>query len=183
MSRSTIRAAVASYLSQGAGTSIPYLSNVYPHPAKFTPEGDFFVNEDPGHNTGAVIFLYIGKQMERRAAMGGPTTGRKVVEYELIMDCFIRSAAVKSENCGADSDTFLDALVTYIRADRNAGTAATSTGPYAGTGYIFQWGEGTFPGGEDIDIQALYPRTLKGSGQITQVYASVRTAVLEIANS
>ena len=90
-----------------------------------------------------------------------------------MLDCFIRSVAQKSQDCGAASDTFLDSLVAYIRADRNAGNASA----------VFQWGEGLLPGGNDIEVDALYPRTLQGSGQVTQVYASVRTKVLEIANT
>jgi len=182
MSRATIREAVTSYLSP-AQSNLPFLGNVYPHPAKFTPEGEFFDGQDPGHSTGAVIFIYIGRQEERRAALGGPTNGRKVVEYDVVLDCFIRSMAVKSEDAGADSDTFLDALVEYIRADRTAGTSADSTGPYASTGYIFQWGEGGYPGATDIEVQALYPRTLRASGQATQVYATVRTKVVEIVDA
>jgi len=172
MSRATVRAAVASYLAP-ATSHISFLSNVYSHPAKFTPEGDFFEGQDPGHTTGAVLFLYIGRQHETRAALGGPHHGRKVIEYDLMMDCFIRSMAPQSETAGADSDTFLDEMVAYIRADRNAGNPSV----------IFQWGEGSFPGSPDIEVDALYPRTLKGSGQVSQVYATIRTKVVEIIDS
>lgn len=172
MSRSTVRSALQSYLAPATST-IPFLSNVYAHPAKFTPEGDFFQGQDPGHTTGAVMFIYIGQQAERRAALGGPHSGRKIVEYDVVLDCFIRSMSAKSEDTGIDSDTFLDSLIAYIRADRNAGNPSV----------VFQWGEGSYPGGVDLEVMALYPRTLKGSGQVSQVYATVRTKVVEIVNS
>lgn len=167
-----MRAAVQRYLDP-ANSSIPYLSHVYDHPAKFTPEGDFYDGQDPGHQTGAVIFLYIARQSEHRAALGGPHNGRKVVEYELLLDCFIRSTSPKAEDAGAAADEFIDALVARIRADRNAGDPTV----------VFQWGEGTDPGGPDIEIEALYPRTVRGSQQLTQTYANLRTTVLEIANT
>lgn len=172
MSRATVRQTIATYLEPST-SNLPMLGNVYPHPAKFTPEGDFFQGQDPGHNTGAVIFIYIGRQEERRAALGGPHNGRKVVEYDVVLDCFIRSMAAQSQDAGADSDTFLDALVEYIRADRNAGNPNV----------VFQWGEGMYPGGVDIEVQALYPRSLKASYQTSQVYATVRTKVVEIVDS
>jgi len=172
MSRQTVRAAVASYLSP-ATSQLPFLGNVYAHPAKFTPEGDFFDGQDPGHSNGVVMFIYIGRQDERRAALGGPHNGRKVVEYDLILDCFIRTMGSKAEDCGAASDQFLDALVAYIRADRNAGNPSV----------IFQWGEGSYPGSVDIEVQALYPKSLRGSLQASQVYATVRTKVVEIVDS
>lgn len=172
MSRQSVRATVAAYLNP-AVAGIPYLSNVYPHPAKFTPEGDFFQGQDPGHSNGAVMFIYIGRQEERRVALGGPHDGRKAIEYEIMLDCFIRSTSSKSEDCGVASDEFLDALVARIRADRNAGNPAV----------VFQWGEGQFPGGVDIEVQALYPKDLRGSAQTTQVYATVKTKVIEIIDS
>lgn len=171
-SRGNVRAAIAAYLSS-PNANIPYLAHVYQHPAKFTPEGEFFDGQDPGHQTGAVIFLYIGRQMEHRIALGGPHNGRKAVEYELVLDCFIRSTSPQAEDAGTAADDFLDALVAWIRADRNAGNPAL----------IFQWGEGANPGGPDIEIEALYPRSIRGSQQVTQTYASLRTTVVEIVQS
>lgn len=165
--REDTRAAIAAYLDPSVA-GIDGLGKVIPHPAKFTPEGVFYENSDPGHSSGAVIFLYLARQSDRRVALGGAHDGRKVVEFQLVLDCFVRSTSPKAEDCGQAADLFLDQLVTRIRADRNAGNPAV----------IFQWGEGTFPGGRDIEIEALYPKTIMGSMQATQVYASVRLTVL-----
>jgi hypothetical protein len=172
MSRATVRAAVQAYLAP-ANSAIPFLGNVYAHPAKFTPEGEFYDGQDPGHSTGAVIYIYISEQVEHRIALGGPHAGEKAVEYMIHMDCFIRSQGQRTEDAGADSDTFLDALVAFIRADRNAGKPSV----------IFQWGEGTFPGGSDIQVDALYPRPVRAGNQVSQVFASVRTKVVEIVKT
>ena len=167
--RAKVRAAVQSYLDPSA-SNIDNLGHVYAHPAKFTPEGDFYDNTDPGHTTGAVIYIYIGRQSERRAALGGAHDGRKVTELEVVLDCFVRSTSPSAVDAGLAADTFLDQLVDRIRADRNAGNPSL----------ILQWGEGTFPGATDIAVEALYPKTLLGSAQVSQVYATVRTTVVTV---
>ena len=169
--RSNVRQAIVSYL-QGAG--ITNLSTVYGFPPKLTKEGEFFAGQDPGHASGAVIYLWIEAQSEQRFALGGAHSGKKGIEYQFALDCYLRSTHKKSEDAGSDNDDFLDSLVSAIRADRNAGAP----------GLIFQWGEGNFPnGGRDIDIVSYYPRTLNGGAAATQVYSSVKVSVVEIVTS
>lgn len=170
MSRATVRAQIASYLS---GAGITYLSTVKPFPAKFTPEMEFYAGEDPGHSSGAIVYIYFASQIEDRIALGGTHSGRKSVEYEVVLDCFMRSTHRKSEDAGADSEAFIDSLVDAIRADRNAGNAQI----------IFQWGEGTFPGSPDINVTSYYPRSLAGSAMTTQTYSQIRVTVVEIINA
>jgi hypothetical protein len=170
--RESVRSAVQAYLAPDA-SNIANLGNVYSYPAKFTPEGDFYLNEDPGHSTGAVIFIYLGRQSERRIALGGAHNGEKRTSLEIVLDCFIRSTSNKAEDCGLAADQFLDDLVDRIRADRTAGAPSV----------IFQWGEGDTVGGTDIEVQCLYPKTINGSAQVTQVYASVRTTVITVEHT
>jgi hypothetical protein len=170
MSRATVRAAITDYLLNYGVTN---LSNVYPFPAKLTPEGEFFQGEDPGHQSGAVIFLYLENQRESRIALGGPHDGRKQVEYQFILESYLRSTKKKSEDAGADNEAFLDSLVTAIRADRTAGHP----------GVVFSWGEGTINGGPDIEITSYYPKQINGSAAATQVYSMVRVMVIEIADT
>ena len=170
--RSAVRATVQAYLDPKA-SGISGLGHVYAHPAKFTPEGDFFDNTDPGHSVGTVVYIYLGRQSERRVALGGAHNGRKLTEIEIILDCFTRSTDPQAETCGIASDAFLDALVDRIRADRNAGNPNV----------VFTWGEGKFPGSTDIEIDALYPRNLLGAAATTQVYASVRLTVQAIEST
>ena len=169
--RSNVRAALVAYL-QGAG--ITNLSNVYGFPPKLTKEGEFFDGQDPGHASGAVIYLWFEAQHEQRFALGGAHSGKKGVNYSLVLDCYLRSTHKKAEDAGNDNDDFLDSLVTAIRADRNAGAP----------GLIFQWGEGPFPTqGVDIEIASYYPKQLNGAASATQVYSSVRVNVTEIVTS
>jgi len=166
MSRASIRSAVASYLSSA---NITTLNSVKPFPAKFTPEMDFYDDEDPGVMTGSIIYIYIESQRERRLEMASHQ-GRKEVEYSVVLDCFTRSQEPKSEDAGASAEAFLDSLVSSIRSDFQAGAQ----------GVIFQWGEGTTSGGQDIDVVSYYPRMIRGRAGTTQVYSRVRLTVIEL---
>lgn len=170
MPRSTIRSAVVSYL-QNAG--ITNLSTVKGHPARFTGDMEFFAGEDPGHSTGAIVYVYIENASETRIALGGAHNGRKAVEYTVVLDCFLRSVKNRSEEVGQDNDDFLDSLVAAIRADRQAGAPSV----------IFQWGEGVMPGSADITVTSYYPRVLTGGNATLQVYSTVRVQVVEILNT
>jgi len=167
VSRTTVRSAIASYLESA---NVTYLSTVKPFPAKFTPEMEFYEGEDPGVQSGAIVYLYIEQETEHRIALGGAHGGQKVVEYVFHLDCFFRSTKRKTEDVGADNETFLDSLLSAIRADRNAGNPSV----------VFQWGEGVLPGSADLEVTSYYPRTLNGAGSTTQVFSSVRVSVVEI---
>jgi len=167
VSRATVREAIASYLESA---DIDHLVTVKRFPPKFTPENEFFDDEDPGHSSGVIVFLYFQSQSETRIALGGLHDGRKAVEYTVLMDCYLRSLHVKAEDAASDNEDFIDSLTAAIRADRVAGAP----------GVVFQWGEGNFPGSADIDVSVDYPRVLRGAGTATQVYSNVRVSVIEI---
>jgi hypothetical protein len=171
MSRTTVRAAITSYFQTGIDTAaITGLATVYPHPPKITPEGDFIVaSEDPGHSMGTVMYIYLGKTPRKRLGTGGPTSGIKQALYPVALVCFTRSAAAKSQDCGVQSDAFLDSLVAYIQANRTANSA----------GVIFQWGESDHFGGDDISVDVTMPRLLGGKLGLTQVYSVVEVLALE----
>lgn len=164
MSRATVRAAIQDYLSNAG---INYLSQVYAHPPKVTPGGEFYASQDPGHSSGAVIYLHIANQFESREGIGGPTDGQKFRYYTCAMVCVFRSKKTDTQEVGADNDAFLDALVTAIEADRNAGNPAV----------IWQWGEGSFLYGDDIKVRAEMPRPIRQ--QISQVFSVCEVTTIE----
>lgn len=179
MSQADVRAAVVAYLlaqseGQGNGT-IPFLNEVYGFPPKITPEGEFFV--DPGISSGALIFVYFRNHTERRIAVGeytpGSPHGRKEITYNLVLNCFFRSTKPDTQDVGVDNETFQDALVTAIRADRNAGAPGT----------VFSWGEGSTNGGPDVEVDTYYPQPLNAKWSVSQVYSQVRLKVLQILDT
>jgi hypothetical protein len=167
MGRAAVRQAVAEYLSTAGITN---LGTVFQHPPKFTPEGDFVANNDPGHTSGAVIFVHLREQSERRIALGGPTSGLKMRAYSVGLVCVFRSKTADTQDVGAENDAFLDSLVEAILANRNAGA------PDA----VFQWGEGDDVGEADVHVSAEMPRPLRL--QASQVFSVVEVTALELVN-
>ena len=170
MSRETVRTQFVDYLN---GAGVTYLSGVKTFPAKFTPEGDFYDNEDPGHAQGCIVYPYIETQREKRIELTGPTGGGKEISYTVVFTCIFRSNKRTTEDSGADSEAFLDSFINAIRASKNCG----------GSGPIFQWGEGSTTGGDDIEVVSYYPRQINGSASVTQVVSTVRVTVIEITAS
>ena len=177
VSRTTVRSAIQTYLqgkSQSGNGAISSLSTVYGFPPKLTKEGDFFADDDPGTQSGAVIYLYIEHEVRKGIELRGAPAGGKLVDYTFILNCYFRSMKQKAEDAGADNETFLDSLVTAIELDKTAGAP----------GVIFHWGEGSGTWrGPDIEITSYYPRPLSSSAGVMQVYSEVRVHVVEqIAN-
>ncbi len=170
-SRVAVTAAIQTYL-QNAG--ITYLSNVYSYPAKFTPEGEFFSGEDPGIESGAMIFMRLGQQHEVRMSLQGLPPGGKMVYYKLELTCLFRSTKPKSQDAGLDNDTFLDSLLTAIRASKTAGTT---------DGTVWQIGEGSQRGGPDLELEVFFPRPLASSNGVTQTNSKLVVDVLQYASA
>jgi len=91
----------------------------------------------------------------------------------VVFTCIFRSTKRKTEDAGADAEAFIDSFTNAIRASKNCG----------GNGPIFQWGEGSTSGGDDIDVVVYYPKQINGSAQVTQVVSTVRVSVIEITAS
>ena len=179
MSREAVIDAVTSYLSD---QPIRGLSQVIPYPPKLTPEGDFFPWTDPNHSAGCVMFIHIESQHDVREALTGrsptPIGLGKRVAYDLLFPCYFRSSEQKTEDVARLNNWFLDDLAKAIRADKNAGTQAVALGG-DGSGVIWQWGEGSFPYGPDIDVASEFPRVLDSSQKLSQVLSHVRVSVVE----
>jgi hypothetical protein len=168
MGRAAVRAAIAAYLDP-SNSNITGLGAVFAHPARFTPEGDFYANEDPGTSDGAVIFLHLEHVSAKRIELKGASAGGKQRKYTLALDCFIRSSASTTQECGAFADTFLDSLTARIEADKNAGAPSV----------IFQWGEAERIGEPDLDTIATYPHPIGNAQNVSQVRARITTTILE----
>ena len=76
--------------------------------------------------------------------------------------CTFKSDAGQSSDGQSAFNPFVDSVDNWIRADRTAGCAADSTGPYAGTGLVFSFGEGGVDGGDDIHWTFPIPHTHEG---------------------
>ena len=162
--RVAVTNAIAAYLN---GYGVTSLSNVYPYPAKFTPEGEFYDGEDPGTQDGALIFMRLGRQESTRIELRGAPPGGKMMKFELTLTIIHRSSKQKSQDAGADNDAFLDSLIDAIEASKTAGTS---------DGTVFSWGEGGLNGGTDLQLETYYPRPIKAG--VTQTNSRLLVTVL-----
>ena len=159
MGRASIRAGIVSYLQQAKITT---LGTVFAHPPKQTLEGEFVTGTDP---SGAVVYVHLQGQQERRIAVGGPTSGMKMRRYEVALICVFRSKLADTQQVGAANDVFLDSLCSAIEANR------TPPG-------VWQWGEGDTLGAPDIDVDAGMPKPIRQ--QASQVWSIVTVTAMEL---
>lgn len=180
MSKQNVTDAVFTYLTEGATTgAIPYLGTVYKALPKIANEADLFTNSYPGLGLGATIYMFMTNQVEHRIALGGEHNGRKWRDYDLGLLIIFKSDLRDTIDGQTAFDQFIDGLTSWIQADRTAGCAVDSTGPYAGTGYVFQWGEGNVNGGPDIRLEYTFPRTLDGGVTLFQAVAKINTVEIQ----
>jgi hypothetical protein len=135
-------------------------------------------------DSGAVIFMFLGKSRRGRMAIGGAHSGTKSSAYTLTLNCYLRSSSDLAEDADVDNDAFLDALIAAIEADRTAGTGSPPASPDGdGSGTIFQWGEGPLGSAIDIEVSPSYPTLLSEGLSATQVYTEVTIAVIELIST
>lgn len=159
MPRATIRAGIVDYLQ---AASITGLGSVFAHPPKQTGEGEFQADQT---GSGAVIYVHLAGQEERRIATGGPTDGMKLRAYEVALICVFRSKLADTEAVGAANDQFLDSLTAAVQANRT---------PTA----VWQWGEGDTFGAPDVRVEAGMPRPIRQ--QASQVWSICTVTALEL---
>lgn len=184
MPKTEVTNALVEYLKP-ENSNITYLGAVYPALPRVPNEADLFNFVPPGLGVGVLMFLFIENQSERRIAFGGPHQGRKFRTYGLSLLCIMKSDLPSSAEGQAAFNEFIDSTTGFIQADRNAGTEATSlggSGPYAGTGVVFQWGEGGL-NGSSPDITIDYPVPKTAAGGIMLFQAVIRVTVCETLNT
>ncbi len=170
MSLSDVSNAVYYYLSP-ENADIPNYGTLYQSLPKVANEQDLFVNTFPGLGLGCTIYMFPVSSSDCRIALGGQHGGEKWIEYTFALLIVMKSDAITTIEGQLAYNDLVSALMSWIRADRNAGTEAVTLGgfgPYAGTGIVFQMGEGGVNGGPDLRFTHYVPRTIDGGVTIFQ---------------
>ncbi len=168
--RAEVRGALETFFnSRITSGAIPTLGAVYGFPEKFMDEQEMFSSVQPGVQDGAFLFIHLLHSFDKRDALGGPTSGKKWVQYDCVLTIVFRSLKPSSVDAGTDNEAMIDAIVVQIRANRTVDN----------TGTIFQWGEGTDRGGQDIEVESFYPQTLHASAQATQILTTIKVIVAQ----
>lgn len=148
MSRLTVRHGIADYFTAKA---IPGIGTVYAAPPKIARSRDRLVGAPPGTVSASVLYVEVFAEDETRIAVGGATSGGKIVKHIVRLHLLFRSRQRRAEDAADDHDTQLEAVLEAIRADRTFG------------GVVLEAGEDT-PG---IKVESGLPEDL-GSGSVEQ---------------
>ena len=159
MSRQTVRSGLVDFF-QG----IPGLNRVFPAPPKIITGDDFYANQPAGTMTGSTGSIMLTASRERRIAMGGPHSGKKLVTYDAELWIFAHSVEAKAEDAMAFFDTVVDATLDLIRSDRLAGMADTT---------IYQVGE------EKLQFEGSVQPVVTPDGAV-EIWGVVRFDVSEV---
>lgn len=158
MSRASVRAQVASYVSSGTITDLNQVLTSFPSVINFQ------TNATPGQMSRAAGVVFIESEQEERLALGGAHSGKKRVDYSVVIQVFHHSLQSQSENAMDDFDATIDDLKDWLRADHNLGDV---------TGQIV-W-QAAEPA-----ISVAYGEPARTNGGATETWAGVRFTVTEI---
>lgn len=126
MSRATVRAAVADYL-----TATPALFGVAgvlrAQPKNMVDAGVQFTDGSPGAASGAVLVVGVPDMHEQAVALDGQGGGR-ISTYNVEVGVFHRSVEEDALLAQDHLDQVLDAIADHLRRDPSLGTA-TAVGP------------------------------------------------------
>lgn len=136
--------------------------------AKRDDHADYYLGMPPGTRTGCQIVVFIPRQSEHRIAVGGEHNGMKQITYEVVLNCFIRSACSYAEDAQDDVHALRDALIAHMRLDRTLG------------GAVFQAGEHIDGGMDGIDVRYGQPET---KAELTKSFLEITFAAIEFVNA
>lgn len=161
MSRAEVRSAVANFFAPPA---VAGLNTVYRSEPKIIQGQDFFAGAAAGIGTGAVGVVHIERESEQRRALGGATSGKKRIDYDVAMIIRFRSDLVSGTAAMDAYDTMIDGIKTRLRSDRQLNAAGT----------IFSAGEAGEQGGSDIEIISDLPVK---EGQVVHIWTACRLPI------
>jgi hypothetical protein len=163
MSRATIRNAVATYFAAPAVTGLNKVFTAHP---KRIEASWYRYGQPAGTYSGGVAIVAILSETEERRGIGGATSGKKWVHYEVQLEVFMHSIQRHSETAMADFDTLMDNIKDKLRADR----------------YLNAYPSVVFEAGE-MYLDGVYgePRVLQDGS--TEIWGAIRFEVSEFINA
>jgi hypothetical protein len=162
ISRAEVRSALATFFSPPA---VAGLNKVYRAEPKVIQGQDFFAGAATGVGTGAVGVVHIEKESESRRALGGATSGKKRIDYEVAMILRFRSDLTSGTAAMDAYDTMVENFKVKLRSDRTIGS-----------GVVFSAGEAGEQGGPDIEIISDLPVK---EGQVVHIWTACRFKVVQ----
>jgi hypothetical protein len=159
MSRAQVRSQLVTFLR--SSTTIPDLNQVY---SAFPKQINFQVNAQAGQRSRAAAIVFIERETESRIALGGATSGKKRVDYDVAIQVFHHSLQSNAEDAMDDFDGTVDGLKDWLRSDHRFGDTS---------------GQLVWQGAEPV-IDVEYSESLTSERGATETWAVVRFQVTQI---
>jgi hypothetical protein len=115
MSRAQVRSQLATFLST---PPIADLNQVF---TSFPKQINFQVGSTAGQKSRAAVVVFIENENETRIALGGATSGKKKVNYGVVLQVFHHSMQRDSQDAMDDFDKTIDNIKDRLRSDHRFG--------------------------------------------------------------
>lgn len=104
------------------------LSTVRAYTSKRLNDNDYVLGQAVGRGMGAYMIVELPIDIERREALGGPSSGIKRIVYNVVLHCFHLAHKAHAEDAEKDVDLLAEAIKDQIRADRTLGGIVSQAG-------------------------------------------------------
>jgi hypothetical protein len=161
MSRAQVRSQLSSFLQQA---TIEGLNQIF---ASFPNRIQFEKNAIPGQKSRAVAVVFIESENEERIALGGATSGKKRIDYQIAVQIYHHSMWDDATKTMDDFDAVIDGVKDWLRSDHRFGD---DTGQL-----IWQ--------GAEPAISVSYGVPKKVNSAATETWAAIRFTVTQMINA
>jgi hypothetical protein len=161
MSRAAIRSQLSSFLS---APPITGLNQVF---TSFPKQINFQTGSTAGQKSRAAAVVFISSENESRIALGGATSGKKRLDYDVIVQVFHHSTQRDSQDAMDDFDVTIDNIKARLRSDHRFGNPNGNI--------VWQ--------GAEPSISVDYGEPSSSDRGVTETWASIRFVVTEILNA
>jgi hypothetical protein len=157
MSRASLRKQLTTFLSDAQMEGVNQVFSSFPNRINFQH------NAVPGQKSRAAIVVFIESESETRVALGGSYSGKKRIDYGVVVQLFHHSMWNESEQAMSDFDDTVDAIKDRLRSDHRFGDP---------TGNII-WQ------GAEPEIAVDYGEPSRTDGGATETWAAIRFQVTQ----
>jgi hypothetical protein len=159
MSRAEVRSQLYSFLT--SATTLTDVNQVF---TSFPKQINFQKNSTAGQKSRAVVVIFVENENETRIALGGATSGKKRIDYGVIVQVFHHSSQPNAEDAMDDFDATIDSIKDRLRSDHRFGNPNGNL--------IWQ--------GAEPEISVDYGEPLSSDRGVTETWASIRFQVTQI---
>lgn len=159
MSRAEVRSQLYTFLS--SATTLVDVNQVF---TSFPKQINFQKNANAGQKSRAAAVIFIENENETRIALGGATSGKKRIDYGVVIQVFHHSSQSNAEDAMDDFDATIDSIKDKLRSDHRFGNPA---------------GNLIWQGAEPI-ISVDYAESSSSDRGVTETWAAIRFQVTQI---